>query len=147
MTEQPLVLVKHPITLEIQRVLAEEARLQVGLRKAPPDATAPYLVLHPIGSGDNDETTTGDVGLPGSMIDWVWQVTSVGRTVDECEGFADRVQEIVLARVAGTGVFLHPLHLDGMNVVNRWRGMSGEAIEEGVVWSKPDRFHLLVSLT
>ncbi len=76
------------LTDEILSVVATGTGHQIGDAAAPGSPVLPYAVLYPIPSPAH----SGDLSSPDRERTWSYQFTSVGRTREQCQGMADKIQ-------------------------------------------------------
>ena len=114
------------------------ATTKVGKGKAPSTVTYPYVILYPgIADAERDRGLSG--GVP-AVIDRVYQMDCVGKSVASCEVTADLALAIVLdpATDLGGGVFKVS---NRRFLISTWNDDSDQAVEVKKVrfslWASP----------
>lgn len=95
----------------------------------------PYLILYPIPGGSVSGPAWADASRDATFV---YQVTSVGDSREQCEKLADRVRPRMLA-----GGFTMP----GAVVGSSWLDSSGGVDQEGALFSAADRFAFALTVS
>jgi hypothetical protein len=145
----PGVIDRHPLNNAIKAMLEAITQRPGEIGHAPPDAAAPYFIVYPVDGGGSD----GSMAFPDENTEFVYEITSVGRTAEQVEMMGDRVWRAMLERDA-SGKFLHPIALAGGVGVSDRRPYGGRGSQdrqnagpapEKVVISLPQKFSVFVA--
>lgn len=104
--------------------------------------TPPYGIVYPI----NDGRYWGGLGAPEANAAFVFQVTSVGATSDQCEWLSDRVRSVILGRTSADA-FNTALTLTAPFIVTCRESESGAGTmaRNDIMWSTTESFSFYVS--
>lgn len=77
--------------IEIRSLIATQTGFDTSLIEVDANATAPFYVVHPVATGDY----TGAMGDPNSIADFMYQVDTIGVSVEQVELAEYRMMEAV----------------------------------------------------
>jgi hypothetical protein len=130
---------------KVQDLLNEVVEFPVHMVYAPEDQEPGYVMLYPLPS----PTTSGDYGDPQRDRWHLFQVRSVGETVDQATLLSDRVYSALCERAVGGDSFAHSLVLDGAYVVERRCDSRGAILlgEGDQIFQVDDSYRILIGGT
>lgn len=109
----------------------------------------PYAILYPLPGGSFDGPPLSD---PHADVTFSYQVTSVGKTAEQCQSMADRVRATMLGRK--NGAFVKAIsNPSGVKIMDRAPDggpggidrATGAADTDNVVFSVPERYLITVT--
>lgn len=134
------------VTNALLELLRDATSLPIGDLRLPEVAEGkPWAIVYPVGQG---ERWGPELWAPDSSGSLHYQVTSVGRTREQCEWMGGLVDRSLLARSSGRFQVDWP-DMDGWKVIDRRlvgaEGIDPEGVSPNLVYSQPARYAIHVT--